>query len=109
MAVAVDIAPRRGNTPPEPLPRYYMNRPVIDGDATSTDPNKPLGHGDMRLLDPITHPVTDPALAPLVLLRAKGEVAQGQQVGHDKFVKPARHLVPELVAADAAALELVAG
>ena len=109
MAVAVDIAPRNGNTPPEPLPRYYMGRPVIDGDATSTDPDRPLGHGDMRLLDPITHPVTDPALAPLVLLRAKGSVAQDQPVGHDRFVKPARHLVPALVAADAAALEVAAG
>lgn len=57
----------------------------------------------MRLLDPITHPVTDPALAPLVLLRAKGDTAQAQQVGPAKFVKHARHLVPELVAADAAA------
>jgi hypothetical protein len=103
MAVAVDIAPRRGNTPAEPLPHTFMGRPVIDGDATATDPTKPLGHGDMRLLDPITHPVTDPALAPLILLRAKGDVAQAQQVGPQYFVKNARHLVPELVAADALA------
>jgi hypothetical protein len=76
---------------------------VIDGDATATDPTKPLGHGDMRMLDPITHPVTDPALAPLILLRAKGDIAQAQQVGPQYFVKNARHLVPELVAADALA------
>ena len=103
MAVAVDIAPRRGTTPAEPLPHSFMGRPVIDGDATSTDPDQPLGHGDMRFLDPITHPVTDPDRAPLVLLRAKGDTAQSQPVGTNKFVKAARHLVPELVAADALA------
>ena len=94
------LAPSASNTPAEPLPHTFMGRPVIDGDATATDPTKPLGHGDMRMLDPITHPVTDPALAPLILLRAKGDVAQAQRIGPQYFIKNARHLVPELVAAD---------